>query len=86
MVSVYRGPKDLVLRFPCSLFDLVRMYLKTSGCMVADVAAASKAGSQNSCTCNPVLDPPLAARTDLNVVCAQYRAFAPSSPVPGLLS
>jgi len=71
MVSVYYGLKDLVLCFLCSPFDMICVYLKTSGRMVADVAAATKAGSYNSGTRNLFLDLLfLAAKVDLNVVCA----------------
>lgn len=76
-----------MLQFLYGPSDMIRMYLKTSGRMVADAAAATKAGSHHSCTCNPFLDLLLlAAKIDLTVVCAQYRAVAPLFPVPGLLS
>ena len=59
---------------------MIRVYLKTSGRMAEDAAAATEAGSHNSCTRNPFLDLLLlAAKVDLNVACAQYRATAPFS-------
>jgi hypothetical protein len=59
---------------------MICLNLKTSGRVAADAAAATKAGSHNSCTRNPFLDLLLlAAKVDLDVVCAQSRATAPFS-------
>jgi len=56
------------------------VYFKTSGHIAADVAAAIKAGSYNSYTCNPFLNLLLlVARVNLDIVYAQYRAIIPFS-------